>query len=99
MRYHAAQDRGSMSKCEELLERARRSPKNITFNELRRLVECFGFTPSRTNGSHYVYKLPGFPGIVNIRMGKGGKAKPYQVTQVVGHIDQLKDGTGGHGSH
>jgi hypothetical protein len=88
-----------MPKCEKLLERARNSPENITFHELRQLAECFGFTRSRTKGSHHIYKLPGYPEIVNIQEGRNGKAKPYQVKQVVDHIDRLQDRTGDHGSH
>ena len=41
-------------------------------------------------GSHHVFKMP-WPGDprINIQPGKGGKAKTYQVKQVVEALDKL----------
>lgn len=87
-----------MAKCEKLLEKARRSPTNVTFKELRLLVECFGFRLSRSRGSHFIYKLPSQQEVVNLQEGKDGKAKLYQVSQVLKLIESIEDGTGDHGS-
>lgn len=88
-----------MARCEKLLEKARQSPTNVTFRELRYLVECFGFQLSRSKGSHFIYKAPDRPGVVTIQEGKDGKAKSYQVKQVLELIEQLEDRTGDHGSY
>lgn len=88
-----------MSRCEKLVAKARKSPKNITFSELRSLAECIGFQFARSKGSHFIYKLPGAQRVISIQEGKNGKAKPYQVKQLLREIDQLDDGTVDDGSY
>ncbi len=68
------------------------SPKNVKFSTLVRVcIHCFG-TPRNKGTSHYVYKMP-WPGDprVNIQKGKGGKAKAYQVKQVLAAIKKLEE--------
>lgn len=80
-----------MAKGEDLLDRMRRSPASVRFAELRALcVQHFG-PPRQSGSSHAVFKTP-WPGDprVNIQNDKG-KAKPYQVRQVLATIDKLKD--------
>ena len=68
----------------EILEQARRSPANVRFVDLRRLVEAIGYVLRRQKGSHHIFThatrlaLP----IVNLQ-SDGAKAKPYQVRQVL----------------
>lgn len=89
MRYHLSQrDRGSMGKCDNLLEKARNSQTNVTFKELCSLAECFGFALARTRGSHHIYKAPGVHETVNLQPMPDGKAKAYQVRQVLKHIER-----------
>jgi hypothetical protein len=47
--------------------------------------------PRQQGTSHRVYKMPwaGDPRI-NIQEDKGGKAKPYQIRQIIQAIDRLK---------
>ncbi|MDQ4079023.1 MAG: type II toxin-antitoxin system HicA family toxin [Chloroflexota bacterium] len=45
-----------MSRCEKLLAKARNNPQGLRFRELERLAECYGFTFSRSKGSHRTYK-------------------------------------------
>lgn len=80
-------DWGSMGKCDKLLDKARNSQANVTFKELCRLAECFGFALARTRGSHCIYKAPGVQETVNLQPTSDGKAKAYQVRQVLKHID------------
>lgn len=73
----------------EILERARRSPANVRFGDLRRLVEAIGYVLRRQKGAHHVFThavRPGLP-IVNLQ-SDGANAKPYQVRQVVRLIDE-----------
>jgi predicted RNA binding protein YcfA (HicA-like mRNA interferase family) len=44
-----------MSKRQKLLERIRRNPKNVSFRELRTLLDAYGFELKRTRGSHYSF--------------------------------------------
>jgi len=79
-----------MSTIEKMLEQMRREAANVRFNDLKKLCE-FYFGKSRQDGSsHAVFKTP-WPGDprVNIQNSKG-KAKPYQVRQVLQAIEQLK---------
>lgn len=75
-----------MGKCSKLLEKARNSAANLTFKELRGLAECYGFQLARTKGSHHIYKAPDGQETVNLQESRDGKAKVYQVRQVLKHI-------------
>lgn len=65
-----------------------RSGSSITFNELAHICEHY-FGPPRISGSHHIYKTP-WPGDprVNIQNDKG-KAKTYQIRQVLQPIEKL----------
>lgn len=79
-----------MSRSEKILSNMAESPSNVTYAEL--LKVCIGhFGEPRQNGtSHAVFAMPwaGDPR-VNIQAGKGGKAKAYQVKQVLAAIAEL----------
>jgi hypothetical protein len=80
-----------MGSIEKTLQGARENPANVRFADLRRLCEHYFGTP-RQSGSHFVFKTP-WPGDprVNIQ-DRHGKAKPYQVKQVLAAIDRLENG-------
>lgn len=69
-----------MSKKRKLLEKVLSGSKNIQFNELVTLVEAFGFSLSRVNGSHYIFTHPNIPELVNLQ-NRNGKAVTYQIRQ------------------
>jgi len=69
----------------ELLERARANPQSLSFRELERLMAALGYVLDRQSGSHRIYRCRGLP-IINLQSGKD--AKPYQVRQVLGIIDE-----------
>ena len=76
---------------EELLAKFELSPQNIKFAELVKVCEIV-FGKARQGGtSHRVYKTPwqGDPR-VNIQNSKG-KAKSYQVKQVLRAIEKMKE--------
>jgi predicted RNA binding protein YcfA (HicA-like mRNA interferase family) len=73
----------------EILEQARRSPANVRFSDLRRLVEALGYTLRRQKGSHHVFThgtRPTMP-MINLQ-SEGATAKPYQVRQVLRLIEE-----------
>ena len=79
-----------MATSKKILEAMRRSPTNIRFKDLLRVcVENFGEARQRGT-SHAVFRTP-WPGDprVNIQ-NERGKAKTYQVRQVLAAIDKLK---------
>ena len=63
---------------------------NISFNDLRKVLETFGFE-CRIKGDHYIYTKEGVDEIINIQP-QGNKAKPYQVKQVRNLILKYKYG-------
>ncbi len=76
-----------MTKKRKLLEKVLAGSKNIQFDELVTLVQAFGFTLSRVNGSHHIFIHPDIPEIVNLQNRKG-KAVPYQVRQFLRLIEE-----------
>ena len=79
-----------MADIEDILKQMKRSPKGIRFNDLSKVCEHFFGEPRQSGSSHKVFKTPwqGDPR-VNIQNAKG-KAKPYQVRQVLQAIDRLE---------
>ena len=78
-----------MATSKKILEAMQCTPKNVRFaNLLKVCVEYFG-APRQRGTSHAVFKTP-WPGDprVNIQESKG-KAKPYQVRQVLLAIDKM----------
>lgn len=68
----------------------RKSPTNVTYKDLKAVCKHFFGEPRQSGTSQAVFKTP-WPGDprVNIQKGSGGKAKPYQVRQVLKAIDKL----------
>jgi len=78
---------------EKIEQKARRSPKSLSFAEACQLAEAHFGEPRRGSGSHVaIYKMPwhGDPRI-NLQKGDGGKAKEYQVKQLIKAIDKKKE--------
>lgn len=73
----------------EVLEQARRSPANVRFADLRRLVEALGYKLRRQKGSHHVFTHAARPNLPMINLqSDGATAKPYQVRQVLRLIEE-----------
>ena len=81
-----------MHGLEKILREMRGNPQNIRFVDLEKVcVHYFG--EARNQGSsHFIYKTPwqGDPRI-NIQKGQAGKAKAYQVKQVLLAIKKLEE--------
>ncbi|MFV2011398.1 MULTISPECIES: toxin HicA [Micromonosporaceae] len=77
-----------MPSVEKLVEAMRRSQQNIAYNDLYRVCEHYFGKPRQDSSSHAVFKMP-WPGDprVNIQNDKG-KAKAYQVRQVLKAIEK-----------
>ena len=80
-----------MAKVEELLRQMRRNPRDVSFSDLLKVCRHYFGEPRQSKSSHVVFKIPwqGDPR-VNIQ-NKNGKAKPYQVKQVLRAIERLTD--------
>lgn len=79
-----------MAKIEEIVASMRRNPSNVRFSDLSKVCDYY-FGAARHKGtSHRIYKTPwsGDPR-VNIQNSKG-KAKEYQVKQVLLAIERME---------
>ena len=78
-----------MSGIEKVLEQMKREPSNIRFGDLQKICESYFGKPRHHGGSHAIFKTPwqGDPR-VNIQNEKG-KAKTYQVKQVLLAIERM----------
>lgn len=87
--YEYEDDTGVVTKqCLKLFEEAKSSATGLRFSELQKLCECAGMTLDRTKGSHFIYhhKNPSFS--LSIQETREGKAKPYQVRQLLALIEE-----------
>jgi len=79
-----------MTKITDTLAHMIRNPKDVRFSDLCKVCEFYFGKPRQKGSSHCVYKTPwqGDPR-VNIQNDKG-KAKAYQVKQVLKAIERLE---------
>lgn len=79
-----------MPKITDLVDDMKRNPKGIRFQDLCKVCDHYFGEARQTGSSHRVYKTPwqGDPR-VNIQNDKG-KAKAYQVKQVLKAIERLE---------
>ena len=79
-----------MAKTEDILLQMKRNPNGVRYNELCKVCDYYFGKGRQTSSSHPIYKTPwqGDPRI-NIQNYKG-KAKAYQVKQVLMAIEKLE---------
>jgi predicted RNA binding protein YcfA (HicA-like mRNA interferase family) len=70
----------------QLLLRISSNPDNVDFKDFVRIIEAFGFILKRSRGSHFMYKKPAVPQLINVQ-NVSGKAKGYQVKQFLDIIE------------
>jgi len=80
-----------MSTIEQLLTRMRNNPADVRFSDLQKVCEHY-FDKPRMRGSHMIFKKlwRGSPPVLLQEVN--GKAKAYQVRQVLAAIQKLEDG-------
>lgn len=83
-----------MASIEDTLLKMNRIPNGVRFNDLCKVCEYFFGKPRNSGTSHQVYGTP-WPGNprVNIQNSRG-KAKAYQVRQVLAAIERIESGDG-----
>ncbi len=80
-----------MPDIKQLVSKIKKNDKNVRFADLRKICEHYFGEPRQSGTSHMVFKTPwqGDPR-VNIQNAKG-KAKAYQVQQVLKAISRLEN--------
>jgi hypothetical protein len=66
---------------------ARGDRANVSFADMRKVVEAFGFELKRTRGSHHVFVRVGVPELLNLQDVRG-QAKPYQIRQFLSLVER-----------
>ena len=79
-----------MGDIAKILKEMKANPQGIRFAELQKVCEHYFGEPRQSGSSHCIYKTPwaGDPR-VNIQNHKG-KAKPYQVKQVLLAVEKYE---------
>jgi len=80
-----------MNRVAKAVEKMRQAPAAVRFDDLCLVCDHYFGAARQNSGSHRIYRTPwvGDPR-VNIQKGDGGKAKPYQVKQVLSAIAKLE---------
>ena len=80
-----------MDKVAKLLRAMHDAPQNVRYADLALVCDRYFGQPRQAGSSHRVYRTPwaGDPR-VNIQRGEAGKAKVYQVRQVLAAIEKLE---------
>ena len=80
-----------MAATSKIVDLMRREPASVRFGDLKKVCEQYFGKPRQSGSSHAIFKTPwiGDPRI-NIQNDKG-KAKAYQVRQVLLAINKLED--------
>jgi hypothetical protein len=80
----------NVAKIEDILAQMKQNPRDVRFGDLCKVCAHFFGEPRQSGSSHRIYKTPweGDPRI-NIQNCKG-KAKAYQVKQVLLAIERLE---------
>ena len=77
-----------MTRREALLGKARNNPKGLRFAELIRLASYYHWLEDRQDGSHHILVNKNFTGIMDFQESRDGKAKAYQVKQLLDWTDE-----------
>lgn len=87
-----------MATIDDILKQMKRSPKDIRFSDLCKICDFYFGEARQKKSSHRIYKTPwvGDPRI-NIQSSKG-KAKAYQVKQVLLALEKLEVNYGSKGT-
>ena len=80
----------AVSNLTKILRKMNENPKGVKFDEMKKICEFYFGKPRQRGTSHCVFETP-WPGDprINIQNDKG-KAKAYQVRQVLHAIQLLK---------
>jgi len=71
----------------KMLKKLLENSKNVGFNDMVMLLECFGFYLARVSGSHHIFINPEIKEIVNIQ-NVSGQVKPYQIKQFLRLVEK-----------
>lgn len=78
------------NRIDDLVSKMKANPKAVRFSDLEKVCDHYFGDARKSGGSHCVYKTP-WPGDPRVNIQNDhGKAKAYQVKQVIQAIEKLK---------
>lgn len=77
-----------MVKVSKLYQRLVATRASMRFRDFQRVLEAFGFTLDRINGSHHNYRHPWVPRPLSIQP-RGDMAKPYQIDLFLDMVEEF----------
>ena len=83
-----------MSRFERRLARIRNNPTDVLWNDLLAVCDVHFGKPRQGRGSHVIYHTPWMDHPVLVLQPRGGRAKAYQVRQVLRAIDVMESDGG-----
>ena len=78
-----------MSKRKKLLKRLRNNPKNVSFEQLRSLLEAYGIILDRVSGSHHIFVVQIGDEEFNLPIPYRHPLKPVYVKKALDLIDDV----------
>jgi predicted RNA binding protein YcfA (HicA-like mRNA interferase family) len=79
-----------MTKRDKRPQKLRQNPSNVSFDELRQVLEAAGFALDHVTGSHHVFRIQSGVQVLKVVIPFSRPVKPIYVRQVLAAIDQLK---------
>ncbi len=80
-----------MADIEKILTKMRLNPGNIRFRDICKVCDYYFGEPRQKGTNHRIYKANWiYPPLINVQNFKG-KAKDYQVRQVLDAVDKLEE--------
>ena len=79
-----------MSKQDKRLNKIRNNPRNVSYEELRTILESYGFTFRDGKGSHTVYTHELFDASEEETLPRQNPLKPIYVKIALNNIDRVK---------
>ena len=70
----------------KLLGRLKNSQRNVSYRELRSLLESYGFVLTRSRGSHRVFGYPGSP--IKLTVVESDEVRPVYVRTAIEKIEE-----------
>ena len=77
-----------MTQIEKLFAQLVANRGSIRFRDFQRILEAFGFSLERVNGSHHVYRHRAASRPLSIQP-RSNRAKPYQVDQFLDIVEEF----------
>ena len=83
-----------MSKREKRLQKIKQNPKDVSFDELRQLLQDYEFQLRRVTGSHHIFEYILDAKRLKFILPLGRPVKTYYVKDAVRLIDQIIESKG-----